>query len=87
MSGIASLEERRTAQFNKFAQNALKNPNYKHWFPPNNNLRSGRHTNKYLEETSIGNRLYKSPIHEMRHYLNRTEDTLNTELSGLFNTP
>ena len=79
-SGITSLEDRCTLQYNKFTENAQKTPKYKHWFPPNNNLRSGWHTNKYLEETSLGNRLYKSPIYAMRRYLNRTEDTLSTDL-------
>ena len=75
-SGLKKLEDRRTLQFNRFAENTLKNQKYNHWFPPNNNLRYGRHTHRYLEETSSGNRLYKSPIYAMRKYLNKTEDKL-----------
>ena len=86
-SGLNKLEDRRTLQFNRFAEKAIKNQKYNHWFPPNNNLRSGRHTHRYLEETSLGNRLYKSPIYAMRRYLNKTEDKLSTDLTGLFNTP
>ena len=87
MSGLRSLEDRRRTRFEKFTKNTLKNPKYSHWFPPNNNTRSGRHTHKYLEERSNGNRLYNSPIFAMRRFLNQTEDRLATDLTGLFNSP
>ena len=87
ISGLSSLEERRTSQFGKFANSTVKNPKYHHWFPPNNSLRKGRHTLKYLEETSKGNRLYKSPLFAMRRYLNQSEDYIDVDLAELFHIP
>ena len=87
LSGLSSLEDRRINQFQKFANKTLKNPKYAHWFPPNNNIRSGRHTLKYLEEKCVGNRLYKSPLFAMRRYINRSEDESGTDLTGLFTQP
>ena len=84
ISGLSSMEDRRRVRFQKFAENTIKNPKYKHWFPLNTNTRSGRFTHKYLEEQSTGNRLYKSPLFAMRHYLNKNEDKLATDLTGLF---
>ena len=87
ISGLSTLEDRRVVQFQKFATKTLKNKKYAHWFPPNNNLRVGRHTNKFLEEKSNGHRLYKSPLFAMRRYLNRSENHQEVDLTGLFNAP
>ena len=66
MSGLQTLEERRNISFDKFTANTAKNPKYSHWFPTNPAERTGRNTNKYLEETATGTRLYNSPIFSMR---------------------
>ena len=84
LSGLNSLEDRRIVQFRRFANNSLKNKKYQHWFPLNKNIRTGRHTNKYLEETAVGNRLYKSPIYAMRRYLNQSENKIPPEITNLF---
>ena len=86
-SGLSSLEERRILQFQKFAANSLKNQKYQHWFPPNTNTRVGRHTHKYLEEKSTGNRLYNSPIYAMRRFLNHSEDRMSEDISNLWSIP
>ena len=78
------MEDRRIVRFRNFAQTTLKNPKYAHWFPANNNLRTGRYTKVYLEEKAVGDRLYKSPLFALRRCINQTEDKLDTDLTGIF---
>ena len=87
MSGLQTLEERRVNSFDKFTKNTAKNPKYNHWFPINPAERTGRNTNKYLEETATGTRLYNSPIFSMRRHLNRTSTLEQIDLTGFFNLP
>ena len=52
-SGLKSLEDRRIIiQFGKFVNNTVKKSKITALVPPNSSTRMGRHTNKYLEETS-----------------------------------
>ena len=87
MSGLPSLEDRRTKAFQKFARNTLENPKYSHWFPAKNQTRDTRSVAKFKEEKAIGNRLYNSPVFAMRRFLNRTETPDIPDLTGLFNNP
>ena len=48
MSGLETMEERRKKALQKFANKALKNTQFEHWFPPNTN-RTGRHGKTYEE--------------------------------------
>ena len=86
-SGLLRLSSRREAAFSKFNANTVKNPKYAHWFPLKPSLRHTRTANKYLEEHCSGNRLFKSPIYSMRRNLNKTCETPEIDLSGLFNKP
>ena len=80
ISGLSSLESHRRIRFKKFAAKTLKNDKYAtHWFPLHDPIKKTRHTHKY--------RLYKSPIFAMRIYLNQSEDKMDNDLTGLFNTP
>ena len=87
LSGLASLKDRRTIAFEKFATNISKNQKYVHWFPYRLPTRNMRSTATYLEEKSVGNRLYNSPTFAMRRFLNRTESPEIVDMSGLFNDP
>ena len=87
LSGLASLKDRRTIAFEKFATNISKNRKYVHWFPYRLPTRNMRSTATYLEEKSVGNRLYNSPIFAMRRFLNKTESPEIVDMSGLFNDP
>ena len=91
LANLETLEERRTKAVTKFAQKALKNEQFSHWFPLNTN-RSGRHGKIYEEKFAKSDRLYRSPLYTMRRILNETpsiDRTNNPELvdlSHLFNS-
>lgn len=71
MSGLETLEERRSKALLNFANKAVTNPQFKDWFPLNTN-RAGRHGKKYAELFAKSDRLYKSPLFTMRRLLNET---------------
>ena len=91
MSGLETLEERRKKALQKFANKALKNPQFEHWFSPNTN-RTRRHGKMYDEFFAKSDRLYRSPLFTMRHLLNETPSSDRncnpdyTDLSYLLNT-
>ena len=87
LSGLDTLEDRRTRAFEKFAKKTLKNEKYSAWFPLKPPIRTTRSKAIYLEEKAVGNRLFKSPIFAMRRVLNRTETSEVYDMSGLFNAP
>ena len=88
VSSLESLTSRRESNLKKFAEKTQKNTKYtESWFPPNQSVRHNRFTNPYLEETTTGNRLYKSPIFAMRRLLNGNHINEDIDLTGLFNDP
>ena len=84
LANLDTLEERRQKAFEKFTSNTVKNPKYHHWFPNRVISRFTRSTAKYMEESAVGNRLYKSPIFTLRRHLNNTESPEIVNLSQLF---
>ena len=91
MANLETLEERRTKAITKFAQKALKNEQFSHWFPLNTN-RSCRHGKIYEEKFAKSDRLYRSPLYTMQRILNdtpsidRTSNPEFVDLSRLFNS-
>ena len=91
-SGLETLENRRDKALAKFANKALLNLQFEHWFPLNKN-RTGRHGKTFEEKYAKSDRLYNSPLFKMRRILNETpnnDQTSNpkiTDLSYLFNAP
>ena len=75
-SGLPTLKARRETAIRKFAERALENPNYNHWFQPNPSVRqdSLRFSKPLLEKPAKTTRLYNSPIHYMTRMLNGTPD-------------
>ena len=73
-SGLPTLKARRETVIRRFAEKALDNPNYKHWFQPNPNERMGtqRFSKPLLEKRARTARLYNSPIFNMTRILNGT---------------
>ena len=87
-ANLPSLEERRIEAFRKFTMKTVKNEKYtKKWFPTRTTSHNTRNSNQYIEETAVGNRLYKSPIFAMRRLLNNNATEETVDLSGLFNDP
>ena len=92
-SGLEDLSVRRRNQFCAFAENAVSNPVYSHWFPLNENRLGTRNRKTYEEKTAKTDRLYKSPVYAMRRHLNGTPDSDRfndprfVDLSHLFNDP
>ena len=70
MTGLDSLQERRDKRDLKFAQKCLASDRYKAWFPLNPIERVTRQPLKYKESRSRTNRLYNSPLFNMRRRLN-----------------
>ena len=79
-AGLKTLEERRAIALRKFAEKAAKNNQFKYWFPLNPNRASQRSGIVYLEKHAKSDRLYNSPLFEMRRALNNSEK----ENCGLF---
>ena len=74
-SGMERLCDRRSRAFESFAKKSANNSiiNSK-WFPLNfNALHDTRKRNVYLEETAKTEKLRKSPIFQMRRYLNQLD--------------
>lgn len=71
-SGLERLESRRRSAFEKFAQRAAVNPRINdRWFPQNfETEHDTRERKKYLEEFARTEKLMRSPIFEMRRFLN-----------------
>ena len=92
-SGLQTLEERRKRALGRFAVKAAANKQFTNWFPLNDNRFSQRSSNLYKELYAKSDRLYRSPLFEMRRFLNNNEKTsrVSTEdyldLSNLFNLP
>ena len=86
-SGLPTLEARREEALAKFTHKMVKNPRYASWFPLRNIVRQNRNTKPYLEETSVGNRLYCSPIYAMRRLLNDSITEEGIDIAGLFELP
>ena len=74
MSGLVHLSERRSKAFDRFALKLVENPRFQHLFPllPPEQSRS-RQSLKYLESHARTQRLYNSPIFQMRRRLNDME--------------
>ena len=73
-SGLPTLGARRDTSIRKFAENALENENYKHWFQPNPSERAAslRFSKPLHERMARTTRLYNSPIFYMTRLLNGT---------------
>ena len=69
-TGITSLKVRRDNRVLKFARKAAENPRYAHWFPRNPNRSSARSGRNFLEFRAKTNRLFNSPLFDMRRSLN-----------------
>ena len=90
-SGLETLTSRRTRTVRKFAEKTANNPQFSHWFTLNDNRFSQRSSNIYKEYYARSDRLYRSPMYEMRRQLNNSEKETRTsdllDLSNLFNEP
>ena len=79
MAGIASLKTRRENAFIKFTTTISNNKRYSDWFPLNEdrglNLRREK---TYKEIYARTERLYNSPLFNMRRTLNRIEEENGT---------
>ena len=90
---LDTLDKRRENALRKFAAKSLTNKQFEHWFPLNQNRASQRQSKMYQEKFAKGDRLYNSPLFEMRRILNesekeaRREATEAIDLSDLFNQP
>ena len=93
ISGLELLSERRKKLFGKFAENIVKNENYKDMFPLNEQERTTRNKKPYKEFYARIDRLYNSPLYALRRHLNQTptidrfNNPLLIDLSHLFNDP
>ena len=68
---MKTLEERREAALVlKFARKTEKNPQFRHWFPRNENRQSERGSKPFREFQARSERLYRSPLYTMRRLLN-----------------
>ena len=76
LSGLATLEERRTTAIRDFAIKTSMNPRYENWFPRNER---GQHDLRRQEHYRINfarhERLKRAPIYAMRHILNNLMTT------------
>ena len=74
ISGLKTLQERRSKLTDNFAVKLKNNPRFTHLFPrrPGEQLRA-RNPNVYVEEPAATSRLYNSPIFYMRRRLNQLE--------------
>ena len=84
ISGLKTLEERRVEAFRNFTLNVVKNERYNSWFPKTQessvNLRDRK---KYVEKFARTERLYSSPLFQMRRLLNEeNRDTNKNEKSN-----
>ena len=90
---LKTLEERRANALRRFAEKASTNSQFSHWFPLNQNRASQRSDKKYQELHAKSNRLYNSPLFEMRRILNNSAKEARgalpdlNDLSDLFNEP
>ena len=71
-SGLPTLKARRETAVKRFAEKALDNPNYQHWFTanPSQRMSSQRYSKPLLEKFARSSRLYNSPIFHMTRVLN-----------------
>ena len=70
MTGLTTLQERRDKRDLKFAQKCSQNDRYKSWFPLNPIARCTRQPLVYQEKRARTQRLYKSPLFNLRRRLN-----------------
>ena len=77
-SNLETLEERRQKKLRKSAEKTSRSKQFAHWFPLNENRFSQRTSNKYKELFAKSDRLYNSPLFEMRRVLNNTEKESRT---------
>ena len=93
LSGLDTLEQRRMNALLKFAQKASNNPQFRSWFPLNQNRSSQRIGKEYEEKQAKSDRLYNSPLYAMRRALNNSPSNNRNynprfeDLSHLFNEP
>ena len=75
-SGLPTLKARRETAIRKFAEKALDNPVYQHWFQPNPSQRmdSQRNSKPLHEKLARTSRLYNSPVYYMTRLLNGTPE-------------
>ena len=69
-TGLSTLQARRDARDLKFAEKCLQKDRYRTWFPLNPIARSTRQPLVYKEFHARTQRLYRSPIYNMRRRLN-----------------
>ena len=70
MSGVKTLRDRRIEHADRFAEKALANDRFRHWFPLKESRTSQRTGDKYLESYARCDRLRMSPLFYMRRRLN-----------------
>lgn len=69
-AGLQTLRERRIGLTDKFARKCLNSERFKRWFPLSEGRRSGRQSEKYVEQFAKCDRLKNSPLFYMRRRLN-----------------
>ena len=69
-TGLTTLQARRDARDLKFAEKCVKNDKFKPWFPLNPIARTTRQPLMYKEAHARTQRLYRSPVFNMRRRLN-----------------
>ena len=70
LTGLTTLQLRRDNRDINFARKCLASDRYRHWFPLNPVQRVTRQPLPYKETRCRTNRLYNSPIYNMRQRLN-----------------
>ena len=70
MSGLPTLEARREARCTRFASKTVANPRFAHWFPRAEQPRTLRNRAVFQESRAKTNRLFKSPLYDLRRRLN-----------------
>ena len=75
MSGLTTLEQRREVRNTKFALKTVQNERFQHWFPATPQPRPVRNRRNFREYTVRTNRLFNSPLYDLRRRLNRMKST------------
>ena len=70
LTGLKTLRDRREARCNRFAVKAASNPRYSRWFPRAEQQRALRRRPQFAEFRARTQRLYSSPIFDLRRRLN-----------------
>ena len=83
-AGLKTLRERRIELTDKFAQKAVSDPKFCHWFPKKTGRTSTRRGEIYEEKFAKCERLRNSPLYYMRRRLNGKEGKVYGERNKIY---